>query len=135
MAITPYLFFGGDCEEAFTTYAALMGGTIDAMLKYSDAPDGEVPDEIKNRVMHAHMTIRGTPVMASDASAEHDTPAGFAVSYEALDEADAEKVFAGLAEGGRIDQPMIETFFATKFGAVTDRFGTPWMVIASKPMG
>lgn len=135
MSINAYLFFGGDCAEALTLYAELMGGKIEMMLRYSEAPDGEdIPAGTENMVMHAYMTIGGVGIMASDAPGEHDTPQGFAISYTAKDDADAEKVFTGLSEGGTVDHALIETFFATKFGSVTDRFGTPWMVIAERPM-
>jgi len=136
MSIYTYLFFGGNCAEALQTYVDLMGGTIDMLMKFSDAPEREeLPEGIDDLVMHASVTIAGTPLMASDAPNDHDTPQGFAVSYQAKDIADAERVFAGLSEGGTVTMPLQETFWADRFGQVTDRFGTPWMINSEKSEG
>jgi len=129
MRVTPYLFFDGRCEEALTLYADLLGGKVEAMMRYDGSPAAEhVPAEMRDKVMHGCLSIGDQMLMASDAPTEHQQPQGMSVSLHIDEPADAERVFAGLSEGGTVTMPMEETFWAKRFGMVTDRFGTPWMV-------
>jgi PhnB protein len=134
MSFHPYLYFSGTCREAFTRYHEIFGGEL-FMMPMSDVPDGEVPPGANpDLIIHAALIIDGSLLMASDDPTGDGGPVtGISVSYNTADEADAERVFAALAEGGEVSQPLIATFFSPKFGMCTDRFGTPWMVVAQDP--
>lgn len=135
MKMNPYLTFDGTCEEAFTFYAKVLDGKIDAMMPFKGTPAEEhVPAESRDKIMHASMTFSGGVLMGTDAPPQYRRPMqGMSVSLQLTDPKAAERLFAKLAEGGAINMPMEETFWAARFGAVTDRFGTPWMVNCDKP--
>ncbi|MBB5049790.1 PhnB protein [Rhodopseudomonas rhenobacensis] len=130
MQVNPYLFYDGDCEEAFNYYARVLGGVIEAMLTHEGTPAAEhVPADWVKKIMHARMTIDGEVLMASDAPPGSSAkPAGFSVSLQVEDPARAEQVFAALADGGAIKMPIAQTFWAKRFGMCVDRFGIPWMI-------
>ena len=135
MQVTPYLSFDGTCEEAFSFYAAALGGKIEAMMPFGGSPMAEhVPAEWHNKVMHAGLNLGDQVVMGSDGMpGRYEKPQGFAVSLQIEDPAEAERTFGALAEGGTITMPLGETFWALRFGMLVDRFGTPWMVNCSRP--
>ena len=137
MKLNPYLNFNGDCEAAFKFYEKCFGGQIVAMIKTEDTPmAGKAPAELKGKVMHARLIVEGTVLMGSDAMGAHfNQPQGFSVTLNVPDAAEAERVFHDLSEGGKVSMPIQETFWAVRFGQVTDKFGTPWMVNCEKPMG
>jgi len=124
-----YLSFDGRCEEAFKRYEKVFKGKILMMMRHSDAPFGSgVPQdsETANRIMHARLEVGGRLLMGADAPAHSSSkPQGFCV----------ERIFGQLSEGGAIVMPIGETFWAQRFGMVTDEFGTPWMVNCEKPIG
>jgi PhnB protein len=136
MAIQPYLFFEGKTEEALNFYAKALGAQTQMLMHYRDAPggtakcpDGSVPPG--DKVMHANALVGGSQIMASDGFCSGKPNfAGFSLSFEAKDEADAKKRFDALAAGGKVTAPLSETFFARAFGMVTDKFGVGWMIIA-----
>lgn len=134
MQLSPYLSFDGRCAEAFKFYEQVLGATTVVTMLYGGSPmAGETPSELHGKVMHGRIKIGGQVVMASDAfPGRYQTPAGFNVTLEIKDEAEAERVFAALADGGAVHMPIQETFWAKRFGVVTDRFGTPWMVDCEK---
>jgi PhnB protein len=133
---TPYLFFNGRCEEALEFYKNTLGAQVEMMMRFKDSPDkaqcaeGSLPPDEK--VMHACVRIGTGVLMASDGMSTSGKPsfAGFSLSYDAKDEADAKRRFDALAKGGQVEMPLGETFFAKSFGAVKDKFGVSWMVIA-----
>ncbi len=129
MAFHPYLFFGGTCREAFTRYQEIFGGEL-FLMAMRDVPGEAPPPDQADLIIHAAITIGDDLLMASDdPSADHFGPVqGMMCAYSTADVADAERVFAALAEGGTTTQPLEETFFSPAFGMCTDRFGTPWMV-------
>jgi PhnB protein len=134
MAFHPYLFFGGNCRDAFTRYQEIFGGEL-VLLPMSEAPSEEpVPAEMADVILHAALSFDGHVLMASD-----DPTGGFGgvqgmfVNYTTADVAEAERVFDALAEGGEVTQPLAETFFSPSFGMCVDRFGTPWMVNTEAP--
>ena len=131
MAFHPYLFFSGTCKEAFTRYQEIFGGEL-FMMKMSDAPSDEaVPAEQADLIIHAALTVGGDLLMASDDPTGTGGPIeGISVSYSSADAGEIKRVFDALAEGGKITQPLTETFFSPAFGMCVDRFGTPWMVSA-----
>jgi PhnB protein len=130
MQINPYLFFDGNCEEAFRHYEKALGGTIMAMLPHEGTPaEQHAPPEWKKKILHARMELGGEAIMASDAPpGSYHKPQGFSVSVTVKTKADAEKVFNELANGGNVTLPLAPTFFSPAFGMVTDRYGVPWMV-------
>lgn len=133
-----YLSFDGQCEEAFTRYAKVFGGTILMMMRNADAPpDSGVPQtpEVANRIMHARLEAGGRLLMGGDApTQDHSKPHGFCVSVAVGNPIEAERIFSELSEGGTVIMPIGETFWARRFGMVTDKFGTPWMVNCEEPM-
>ena len=134
MAVTPYLFLDGRCEEAIEFYRKHIGAEVGMMMRFKDAPPQEgykPPPGSENQVMHACVTINGAPVMMSD-GCEGDKAEfkGFALSLDAKSAADGERMFKALSDGGKVQQPLIETFFAERFGMLADKFGIGWMVVA-----
>ena len=130
MQLNPYLTFNGQCEAAFKFYAQLLGGKIDGMLTHAGTPaEQQVPAEWHDKIMHARLIVGDQVLMGSDAPPAHyEQPKGFSVSIQIKDKAEAERIFNALAEGGKIQMPFAQTFWAAGFGMCADRFGTPWMV-------
>ncbi len=137
MNLNPYLNFDSNCEEAFNFYAKVLGGKIVAMIRTSDTPmKGKGPADRQHKIMHARMTVGDTILMGSDAPPEYYQKAqGLTVTLNVPDAAEAERVFADLSEGGAVQMAIAETFWAHRFGTLTDKCGTPWMVNCEKPMG
>lgn len=132
-----YLFFDGNCAEAMRFYERVTGGKLTALMKYSENPDGAqyCPPGSADRVMHASVLIDGRNLMASDSPAgQHKPQQGVALSLFYDTPAEAKKAFEQLAEGGTVTMPLGETFWAQIFGALTDRFGTSWMVSGGSKM-
>jgi PhnB protein len=135
MAFRPYLFFGGNCREAFTRYQEIFGGEL-MVMTMKDVPGEEPPPGMEDVVIHAAVTIgEDDYLMGSDEpGAESFGPVqGMMVTYDATDVADATRVLDALSDGGTVTQELIATFFSEGFGMCTDRFGTPWMVVAPEP--
>jgi PhnB protein len=132
MQIEPYLFFEGRTEEALEFYKSKLGAKVEAMIRYKENPEPKYnPPNSDNKVMHALFRIGDTKVMASDGNcAGKPSFQGFALTLNASDAEDAKRRFNALAEGGQVQMPLGETFFAKSFGMVADRFGMNWMVIA-----
>jgi len=130
MQLNAYLNFNGQCEEAFRFYERLLGGKIEMMMSFGDSPMADqVPAEWRKKVMHARLVVGGNTIMGSDAPPDRfQKPQGFSVSLSVEKPAEAERMFAALAEKGNVQMPIQETFWALRFGSVTDRFGIPWMV-------
>ena len=135
MKLNPYLNFPGNCEEAFKTYAKVLGGEIVAMLAYQDMPgDQPIPNDMRKKIAHARLIIGDQVLMASDAGPERFKPMqGASVTLNIAEPAEAARVFNALSEGGTAIMPLEETFWAHKFGVLTDRFGTQWMINCEKP--
>ena len=130
MHLNSYLFFSGQCEEAFQAYQAILGGEITLMLRHAGTPAAcNVPPEWHNKIMHACLDVGGRKLMGSDAPPGFARPSGgFSIQVAADSVAEAERIFAALAEGGEVTMPFGETFWSAGFGMLTDRFGVPWMV-------
>ncbi len=137
MNLEPYLSFKGDCAEAFKFYETVLGGKITFVMTYGDAPPGSpVPPDMKDKVMHASMTIGKTTLMGADTPSQFaSTPAGFSISIGVETPEAAEKIYAALSAGGTIKMPIGETFWAQRFAMLSDKFGIPWMINCEKPMG
>ena len=134
MKLNPYLFFNGQCEAAFKFYEKCVGGKIEAMLTHEGTPaEQDVPPEWRKKILHARLTVGDQVLMASDAPPErYEQPKGFSVSLNIDDPAEAERIFHALAEKGKVQMPLEQTFWAIRFGMCVDRFGIPWMVNCEK---
>ena len=135
MVFQPYLAFAGNCREAFTRYQEIFGGDL-RLLTWTDMPQdtGTPASEAKpDAIMHAALAFNDGFLMgADDPSGGFDGHVrGMCVNYPAADGAAAKRVFDALSEGGEIQMPIGETFFSPAFGMCTDRFGTPWMIMAA----
>lgn len=130
MQIQPYLFFEGRCEEAVAFYQQAIGAEVLMLLRFGEAPEhGMGAPENPDKVMHATLKIGDSVVMASDGRCTGKPGfAGISLSITAASPADAERVFNALGDGGQVFMPLAQTFFAERFGMLTDRFGVSWMI-------
>jgi PhnB protein len=135
MKVEPYLFFEGRCAEALEFYRTALGADILTVLRYRDSPvppdANMIPPEALDKVMHASFRVGETVVMCSDGHCSGQTKfGGMALSITLPDAQGAERLFAALADGGQVQMPLTQTFFASHFGMVSDRFGLMWMILA-----
>ena len=136
MQVQPYLFFEGRCEEAVEFYRNALGGEVTMLMRFKDSPEPPAPGMCapgsEDKVMHANLRIGDTTVMVSDGRClGQPSFQGFSLSLTVPTDADAELVFAALADGGQVQMPLAKTFFSSRFGMVADRFGVSWMIISS----
>lgn len=132
-----YLHFGGDCADALKFYEKVMGAKTGMVMPFSAAPPGgtPLPADWKNKIMHANVTVGDNLLQVTDAPpGMYAKPQGFRVTLNVDSTADADRIFKALAEGGSVQMDISETFFAHRFGMVTDKFGIPWIVIHNKAM-
>ena len=136
MKVNTYLNYGGNCRQALEFYQKELGGKINMLMTHGESPVPGLGPEMKDKVLYASFTIADTVIMASDVPADRFQPMRSVYLCHSVDsDADAERIYALLSQGGEVYMPMQETFFATRFGQLRDRFGTSWMVIHEKPMG
>lgn len=131
-----YLFFDGRTEEALDFYKKTLDVEVEMLMHFKDAPpearQGCAPGS-ENKVMHSCFKLGDQRVMASDGRNEGKPNfQGFALSLAAKDEAEADKLFSALGQGGQVQMPLMKTFFSPKFGMVQDKFGVGWMVLVSQ---
>jgi len=133
MFIQPYLFFDGRCDEAIEFYKKTLGAEVAMLMRWKDSPDKSMCTTAnENKVMHSSVRIGDTTLMASDGrNTGNPNFQGFALSINAKDEADADKLFAALSDGGKVTMPMAKTFFSPRFGMLADKFGVSWMAITA----
>lgn len=134
MNIQPYLFFNGRLDDAIAFYKDTLGAEVQMLMRYKDSPEPPPPGVLApnwdDKIMHSCLKIGETSVFASDGCGT--VPAGFngfGLSLAVKDEAEADRIFAALADGGETRMPLGKAFFAARFGMVVDRFGVLWMVI------
>jgi len=137
MQVQPYLFFDGRCEEAVEFYKKALGAKMEMFMRFKDSPEPPQPGMCapgsENKVMHASFRIGDTVVMASDGRCEGKPSfQGFSLSLTAANDAEAERLFAAVADGGQVQMPLAKTFFSSRFGMVADRFGVSWMIIVAQ---
>jgi PhnB protein len=138
MQVQPYLYFDGRCDEALAFYGTVLGAKVTQLMRFSDSPQphppGMLPPGSDSKVMHCNFTIDDTQLMASDGMCG-GKPAfqGISLAISPATDADAKRIFTALTEGGQVQMPLTETFFASAFGMVADRFGVSWMVNVVKP--
>jgi PhnB protein len=133
MQVQPYLFFDGRCDEAVEFYRRALGAEVEMLMRFKDSPEPHdpsmIPPSAGDKVMHVSLRIGDTTVLASDGRCEgRPSFQGFALSLMVPDEAEAERRFAALADGGQVQMPLTKTFFASRFGMVADCFGVSWMI-------
>ncbi len=128
MQIQPYVFFEGRCEEAIEFYRAALGAEVTMLMRYKDSPEPS-SHGTEEKVMHASLRIGDTTVLVSDGRCGGKPSfQGFALSLTVPSDAEAERLFAALGDDGQVQMPLTKTFFTTRFGMLTDRFGVLWMV-------
>jgi len=137
MQVQPYLFFDGRCEEALEFYRKAVGAEVTGLMRWKDCPEpaqpGTVPPGSENKVMHASFRIGETTLMASDGRCMgKPTFQGVSLSLTVPNDAEAERLFAALGDGGQVQMPLSKTFFSSRFGMVADRFGVSWMIIVAQ---
>ena len=132
MKVEPYLMFEGRTEEALQFYQQKLGAKVEAIIRYKENPEPKYnPPNSGEKVMHSLFRIGDAQIMASDGNCTGKPGfQGFALTLNAANAAEANQRFNALAEGGKVQMPIGETFFAKSFGMVADRFGVNWMVIA-----
>ena len=137
MKAVPYIHFGGQCRDAFAFYADALRGKVTMTMTYAEAPvPTHIAEEHKGLVMHSCLSLDGEVIMGSDTPPGlFEGNKGFSISLHPKDAAEADRIYAALVEGGSIRMPLQETFWAHRFGMVTDRFGTPWMISCDKTPG
>jgi PhnB protein len=133
MQVQPYLDFDGRCEEAVEYYRRALGAEALGLMRFKDSPEppapGMVPPGTENKVMHSSFRIGNSMVLASDGRCQgRPSFQGIWLSLTAANEAEAERLFAALADGGQVQMPLTKTFFSPSFGMVADRFGVSWMI-------
>jgi PhnB protein len=135
MVLNTFLNFGGNCEEAFRFYEQHLGGKIRMLMRRADQPDQPVTwPGWENSIQYALIDLGETQIMASDVPPDRFQPMRSVYLSLSVDSAsEAERIWTVLSEGGQIFMPLGETFFATSFGQLRDKFGTSWMISALKP--
>ena len=136
MNLHTYLNYGGNCAEAFRFYEKHLGAKIGMMMTFSQMPDPkQIPPGSENAVLHARITIGDADIMASDVPSDRFQPMRSVYLSLGVDsDAEAERIYRLLSEGGEVFMPMQETFFAHRFAQLRDKFGTSWMILHDRPM-
>ncbi len=131
MKVQSYLCFEGRTEEALKFYEQAIGAKVDMLMRFKEAPEGTCTPGTEDKIMHAAFHVGDTQIMASDGRMQSPAKfSGISLALSAKDEAEAKKLFDGLADGGQVHMPLTKTFFSPSFGMVGDRFGITWMVMA-----
>jgi PhnB protein len=130
--IQPYLFFAGRTEEALAFYKTALGAHVEMVMKFNQSPEpmpaGCLPPGFENKVMHSSFKVGDNVIMASDGCGEPTKFDGFSLSIAVPTEAEVDRIFAALSNGGTVVMPATKTFWSPKYGMVKDKFGVMWMV-------
>ncbi|MCB1852433.1 MAG: VOC family protein [Gammaproteobacteria bacterium] len=131
--VNNYLFFSGRCEEALDYYCRHLGARIELLFRFGDSPEpipeGAIPPDFDNKVMHAEFTLGDTRLFASDGCSINGPVGGFSLALTLTVEEAVRRAFTALADGGSIVMPLEPTFWSPLYGQVNDRFGISWMVM------
>jgi PhnB protein len=136
MKVQAYISYRGRCEEALEFYKAAIGAEVTALLRWKDSPDAAMrpPPGFGEKVMNASFRIGDTLLMADDSPGDaHAEFKGMTLAIEVADEAEAQRVFTALGQGGKVGMGLMKTFWTSSFGMLTDKFGVPWMVNVAAP--
>ncbi len=134
MQVQPYLVFDGQCDEAIEFYRKALGAEVIMLIRFKDHP-GAVPASeslpgLGEKVMHSSLRVGESVILASDGRClGKPNFQGISLALTVDDDAEAERRFNALADGGHVQMPLAATFFASRFGMVADRFGLTWMVL------
>lgn len=133
LQIQPYLYLDGRCDEAIAFYQRALGAEVTMLMRFQESPEppppGVLPPDSGNKVMHAAIRIGDSTVLLSDGRCQGDVKHdGFSLSLTAPTVGDADRLFAALADGGKVGMPLAKTFFSPRFGMLADRFGVSWLV-------
>lgn len=140
MLVNPYLNFNGNTEEVFNFYKSVFGGEFAFIQHYKDLPAGEnngdgcveeVPDSEGNKIMHIALNIGATMLMGTDVPSNMEqvkTGTNLSLCISTDSKADADRIFKGLGEGGKVQMPMQDMFWGDYYGMLTDRYETQWMI-------
>jgi PhnB protein len=134
MRVQSYLLFDGRCEEAIAFYRRVFGAEVEMLMRFKDSPEScdQLPPGSENKVMHAQIRIGETRLLMSDGQCMGKPNfQGFSLAASVSGEAEAEKLFSDLSEGGQVQMPLAKTFFSPRFGMVADRFGVSWMILVA----
>ncbi len=125
MQVEPYLNFDGRCEEALEFYKKALGAKVDTLMRFKDAPDQSmITPGNADKIMHSQVHIGDTAVLMSDGRCTGKANFhGIALAISVKSEAEAEKIFSALADGGQVQMPLGKTFFSPRFGMLSDKFG------------
>lgn len=133
MTLTTYVNFAGHCADAFRYYETHLGGRILFLMTHAEAPvPGGVPPDWKDAVLHGRLSLGGTELAGADIPNAAPMRSAY-LTLAVTSDSEAERVYAALADGGRMLMPLAETFFASRFGQVQDRFGINWMILHERP--
>lgn len=131
--VQPYLFFGGRCEEALEFYKTALCAKVDMVMRFNESPEPTPPGMLQagfeTKIMHSSFQVGGMTLMASDGCDDKSRMEGFRLALSVPTEAAADLAFNALAEGGKVDMPLVKTFWSPRYGMVTDKFGVQWMVM------
>jgi PhnB protein len=134
MDITPYITFNGNCEEALNHYKEATGGAIQNLSRFSEGQGMDVPEAMKQKVLHAIMSIGKSTLMASDTMPgqviNSGGPISLALSFDSEEE--QKKVFDKLSAGGKVTMHLQDTFWGATFGMCIDKYGVSWMFNCDK---
>ncbi len=133
MQVEPYLNFDGRCDEALEFYKKAIGAKVDMLMRFKDAPDQSmITPGNADKVMHSQVHIGDTAVLMSDGRCTGKANFhGIALAISVASEAEAEKIFSALADGGQVQMPLGKTFFSPRFGMLSDKFGVGWMIVTA----
>ena len=133
MHVQPYLNFDGRCDEALEFYKKAIGAKVGILMRFKDAPDPSmITPGNENKVMHSQIQLGDSTVLMSDGRcAGQANFHGIALTITANSEAEADRIFAGLADGGQVQMPLGKTFFSPRFGMLSDKFGVGWMILVA----
>ena len=135
MRLNTHLNFDGNCRAAFEYYEKCLGGKVTMTMTYGDSPmAAHVPASDHGKVLHTTLEFGDQRLTGADLpTGRYGKPQGFDVLVSLESAEEAERIFAALADGGEEQMPLQQTFWALRFGMVTDRFGIPWMINCEKP--
>jgi PhnB protein len=133
-----YLFFNGNCDQAIEFYRKVLGAEVEMMMRFKESPEppppGMMPANWGDKIMHASFRVGQTSVMASDGCGPDAKGfQGFSMSLSVPTEAEADRYFNALADGGKVTMPLSKTFWSPRFGMLEDKFGIGWMVSVCPP--
>lgn len=130
MKIDTHLHFGGQCQEAFEFYEALLGGSINLMLTYGDSPAGsQVPIDWKDKIVHANLKLNDIDIAGSDVlPGQYERPKGFNLILQMNDTSEAKRIFDAFSQAGTVEYPLDKTFWSPCYGVVVDQFGISWEI-------